>query len=125
MDKRAVRAALAERLSSRGPKVAQAFLWGDEDRSGTVSRAEFRRVLAHLNLELRDADFDALVDAVVKAKPFYSADLEVVPKDQRTERSPTTPPATTTSTTAGRSRSPAAHRPARSPSPTTTSLAGQ
>jgi len=42
MDKRAVRAALAERLSSRGPKVAQAFLWGDEDRSGTVSRAEVR-----------------------------------------------------------------------------------
>ena len=45
--------AVGERLAARGRQVQRAFLLADADRSGALSVAEFRKLLAGMNIDVR------------------------------------------------------------------------
>ena len=57
-----VRDELSHRLGLRNGKVQDAFLRADVDRSGALSHAEFRGVLADLNMPMGERDFERLLD---------------------------------------------------------------
>ena len=49
--------AAQERMASKAKNVRVVFRNFDEDKSGSVDYAEFRRGLAHLGIALSDEDF--------------------------------------------------------------------
>jgi len=51
---------ISEKVMQRSENMRVVFRSFDEDKSGTVSYAEFRRALAGLNVQLTAAEFDAL-----------------------------------------------------------------
>ena len=50
------------RLAAKGRRVGALFRAIDKDASGTLSHAEFRGVLADLNMPMGERDFERLLD---------------------------------------------------------------
>ncbi len=55
---------IADKVEQKAKNVRVVFRNFDEDKSGHVDYAEFRRGLAHLGIALSDADFQTLLDVV-------------------------------------------------------------
>merc|ERR1712166_21727 len=55
---------IAEKVEQKAKNVRVVFRNFDEDKSGSVDYAEFRRGLAHLGIALSDEDFEILIDLV-------------------------------------------------------------
>merc|ERR1712028_327415 len=55
---------IAEKVEQKAKNVRVVFRNFDEDKSGSVDYAEFRRGLAHLGIAMSDEDFKTLIDLV-------------------------------------------------------------
>ena len=61
-----VRQVIGARLAAKGRKVGGLFRAIDKDASGTLSHAEFRRLLAGMNIAMSDRDFVAFIHTIDK-----------------------------------------------------------